>query len=649
MQKYSAEQITVIYHLPNKQQRWQTKTAIIERGRDGKEEEVTYEKLAFLVDRTSASLRACGVANKDKIILLGPNSIDWMVHCLASFKIGAVVVPVNVQSDDKTLKHIVKDSGARFIFTTDVYRNRLRKLSLTESINIMMLENDFEGRDGINDDEPEEGPATSEADTAAIFYTSGTTGMPKGVPLSHRNLCHQINYCANTTLGDSDQVVLLPLPLHHIYPFSLGFLLSLHVGATLILPHSITGPSITQAIKENSVTTIIGVPRLYSVLEQGIASRIESRSLFLKSIIKSVWWLSTIISKYTGLAAGKLLMKPIHAKLGKQLKLLACGGAAIDPELLEKLEGLGWKVLVGYGLSETSPLVSINWSGAKHSASAGHPIDGCNVRIGDIKSKLGNENEIGEVEVRGPNVFSGYHNLPEKTNASFTDDGWFKTGDLGTIKNGLLYLKGRKSTVLVTDSGENIQVEKLESVYEESPLIKGCGILKKNGKLVGVIVPDHSAGNSKHEVEQNTIKEISKIEKNLASYERMSDFIITSKSLPRTRLGKIRRKDLSKLYDRLSGIEQTDVDEAHPIEISKMSSEDQILLRNENVRRVWRLLADKYDNEELTPDTNLSLDLGIDSLAWVNLTLEISNKTGLQLSENNINKLDTVRDLLECC
>src|SRR6266404_1768620 len=251
-------------------------------------------------------------------------------------------------------------------------------------------------------------PKLGPEDHATLFYTSGTTGPPKGVPLTHRNLSVQIDAALATGLTSEDDHLLLPLPLHHVYPFVIGMLAPLTRGLTVVIPQSLTGPQIIRALHEGKVNVIIGVPRLYRALYSGIQTRLQSAGPVRGGIARQLLALSIALRRRFGVRAGKILLRPLHRQLGSQLRLLASGGAALDSELAMKLEGLGWQVAIGYGLTETSPLLTFNLPGQAPLDSVGKPIRGVELRINpktfEKEEPVGEQEGQGEVLARGTSV-----------------------------------------------------------------------------------------------------------------------------------------------------------------------------------------------------------------------------------------------------
>src|SRR5215207_276536 len=630
--------------------------ALVEFGTEGTEV-WSYGELAGKVRRLAGGLVGAGVERGEPVALFAANRMEWVVACLAVISAGGVVVPLDAQLGDEALSHTLADSGARCVFTTTEQVGRLENVDAgLRAILLDVGEDDGRSWRYLLTDEDVDLPPIEAGDGAALFYTSGTTGAAKGVPLSHANLVFQIESLLGADLVSEEDRVLLPLPLHHVYPFVMGMLTPLAAGLPVIMPQSLTGPQLVRALREGEATLMVGVPRLYGALYSGIEERVGSGGRLAATLFKGSVGLCVGLRRLTGLDAGGLVLRPLRKRFGPKLRVLASGGAALDPELAAKLEGLGWRVAVGYGLTETAPLLTLNPPDGKKLGSVGCPVSGVEIRLdpssvpeesveGDQK---GTSHKEGEILARGPNVFSGYRNRPEETGKVFRDDGWFRTGDLGYFDDdGYLYITGRASTLLVTPGGKNVQPEPVEAAYLENPSIREIGVLQKDGRLVAVIVPAMEGIRHQSDILPAIREAVEEGSKRLPSYQRISDYAISREPLEYTRLGKLRRHVLGERYERArSGDESQDKAAVGPVAPEEMSGEDRALLEDPAAMGVWELLADRYPNRRLAPETSPQLDLDIDSLGWVDLTLEIGEKTGVELDEAAIERIDTVSDLL---
>jgi long-chain acyl-CoA synthetase len=324
------------------------------------------------------------VERGDHVALLAANSREWVAACLAVISAGAVVVPLDAQIGDEALRHVLEDSGARHVFTKADQAGRLESVDAGAGLRTILLdvgEDDWRSWRCLLTDEDVDLPPVGPDDVAALFYTSGTTGAAKGVPLSHANLAFQIDTLLGADLVSEEDSVLSPLPLHHVYPFVMGMLTPLAAGLPIVLPQSLTGPQLVRALTEGEATLIVGVPRLYDALYSGIEARVGSGGRLAAILFRCYVDLCVGLRRLTGLDAGRLALRLLRKRFGPRLRVLASGGAALDPDLATKLEGLGWRVAVGYGLTETAPLLTLNPPDGNKLGSVGRPVPGVEIGI----------------------------------------------------------------------------------------------------------------------------------------------------------------------------------------------------------------------------------------------------------------------------
>lgn len=635
---------------------FEDRPAVIALQKDGRRQ-FSFEQLDTQSRRFASGLISRGITQSERVAFLCGSSPQWIVACLGTIRAGAVPVPLDVQFDDESLQHVLRDSEPTLILTDKRRMERLRNLQLEQSADIFRLDADngeeVESSDGswqqLLGDRDNDLPEASPDDPAVLFYTSGTTGPPKGVPLTHRNIATQIDVLLNAGIVDDDDRILLPLPLHHVYPFVVGMLTPLARGLPLVLPYSLTGPQMIRALNEEDVTLVIGVPRIYRALYDGIVANVESSGRIAGSVFRLALGFSSCLKRWCGLSAGKWLLRPLHRRFGPRLRTLASGGSPLDDELARRLEALGWQVAIGYGLTETSPLLTLMVPQESKIGTVGRPIANVELRIDDVEEEVdtGSKNgrTVGEIVARGPGVFGGYRNLPDKTDDAFTDDGWFRTGDLGWLEDeNFLHVVGRKGTLIVTEGGENVQPGDVEEAYSAHAAIREAGVLMRDDQLVALIVPESSeiGGDNLNDTMQRAIDEAGR---DVPSYQRLSDFRLTREALPRTRLGKIQRHKLQKRFEQ-AGEDETQ-QTAEPMSIEEMASDDRALLNDPAAQRTWNLLADKFADQRLTPDSSMRLDLDVDSLEWMQLSMAISREAGIELEEEAIGRIEAVRDLLE--
>lgn len=620
--------------------------------RESNQRTFVYSELDAAVRSVASDLIRNGVSPGDIVGVFAPASFSWIAACLAILRAGAAVLPLDLQSDPETLRHILADARPAALFVSRSHRDVLEDVRPADA-----------KRFPLEDAIPSKAERTSAAEPlpdispdgiAALFYTSGTTGPPKGVPLRHAHLAFQLNTILRSGLARPDDRILLPLPPHHVYPFVIGVLLPLALGVPLVLPHSRTGPQLVRALREGEATLLIGVPRLYDALMAGIEKRLTTgpkTKRLLDALLQGI----AGARRVTGRSPGRRLFRPLHERFGPRLRLAASGGAPLNPELGWKLEALGWPVVIGYGLTETAPLLTLKVPGDLRLETVGRPVEGVSLRIDpDARPESGGEREgdaIGEILAKGPNVFSGYRNRPEKTEEVFTSDGWFRTGDLGWLDpSGHLHVTGRLSTRIVTRGGENVQPDEIEAAVDAHPLIQESGVLQtENGELAALIAPDAAEMRRRgvEDIESAAREALADISRTLPTFQRITQSAVTRAALPRTRLGKIQRHLLADRYrDARKAGEGGEGKGSGPMSRARMPAEDRSLLTDPTAEAVWAYLAERYPDRPLTPDSVPELDLGVDSMEWMNITLDIRRRTGVELDEETVAEIGTVRELL---
>ena len=456
------------------------------------EEAWSFAKLGDVSTRLAAGLVRRGISRGDSVALIAPNSPQWIVAFWAIIGAGAVAVPLDAQSDDHDLKRMIEISACRLAFSTTADAKRLQVIAPSCGTIILDRESDpataesWRGLLGTTDTSL---PTVTPTEPATIVFTSGTTGAPKAAPLSHANLLANVLALAALRIVGPGDRALLPLPLYHVYPLTIGMITPLAMGCGIVLPAGISGPEIVAASRRGRVTVLVGVPRLYTALLDNIRRGIVARPRLVAALIKMLLRFACWAQRHGTNWPGKILLTSVRQQFAPRLRLLVSGGAAVDVEVEETLDAMGWEMLTGYGLVETSSMLSFNPPGAALPGSAGRPVPGMQVRIANPDA-----DEVGEIEVRGPSLFAGYRNDPAKTKEAFTPDGWFRTGDLGSIDRlGYLHIAARKTETIVLADGKKLFPEEFEAVYGTAPLVREIALLGQNGALVALVVPDLAA------------------------------------------------------------------------------------------------------------------------------------------------------------
>lgn len=635
---------------------WGERPAILAVAADGTVARWSHAELSRLALSLAAGLAAEGVAKGDAVAILSPNRPEWIVARLALLETGALAMPLDDLIGDAELARALAHGGARRIFTTRAYVERLRALPGGDALTLHLLdepeldESNLRGwRRLLRDGSPVKAETVSPDAPAALFYTSGTTGPPKGVPLSHRNLVANLTILHKGGFIGSDDRVLLPLPLHHSYPFLIGMLLPLAYGAAIVLPSGITGPEIATALRAGEASAMVGVPRLYESLVAGLRARVAARGALARILFRTLLAFSIAVFERFGLRIGRGLFGGLHRQLAPRLRLMACGGAHLETETERMLVGLGWLVLTGYGLVETTSISTFNPLDRPRLGSAGKPAPGVELRIAPVTDEEHSRPEgpgsegLGEVQIRGPNVFAGYRNDEAANRTAFTEDGWFRTGDLGRIDgDGYLHIAGRVKELIVLSGGKNITPENLEAHYAQVPYVQEIAVLERRGALVALVRPNlealRRAGTSR--IDQALRVALADSARTLPSFQRLSGFVLVNEPLPQTRLGKFRRHALRGLYDRAESGKREGGARRKP------TAEEQARLDSPRGRALWSWLEQRFAGHTLDLDTVLQLDLGVDSLAWVELGMELDKRFGLRPDETMLARVVTLGDLL---
>lgn len=539
---------------------FKTRTAFKLKDNEGKIYNKTYEELKNEVTELGTSLIEKGFLNK-RIAVIGKNSYKWGISYLAASIVG-IVVPIDkelhsddvinfmnvsktecILGDSKNLKQIVENmdklENKDTVFISFDEQNQDKKFIEIETElenGKKLLENGNTKFDKIkiNPDE-----------LRILLFTSGTTGKAKGVCLSQRNICSNILSTYGIVKVKRSDLFFSVLPMHHTYECSLGFLLPLYSGASICFCERLR--YISDNMLEYHPSMILCVPLLLEKMYQKIVKNMQ-KSLPEK-YTKNLKEKENIIDKLPFFLKEIVKLK-VKNTLGGRLRLFIVGAAAVNPEIADMFDKLGLNSLQGYGLTECAPLVAGNTDFYKRNDSAGLPIPNVEYKI-----KNPNEEGVGEIIVKGPNVMLGYYNMPEETE-KVLKEGWFYTGDLGKIdENGFLYITGRCKSVIVTKNGKNIYPEELESYLSESPLISEAlvlGVQKENNDETYVnaqIFPNveaiteylKGAVPTKEEIKKIISDVVSSVNKKIPNYKHIKNFIIRDKEFEKTTTQKIKR------------------------------------------------------------------------------------------------------------
>jgi len=405
-------------------------------------------------------------------------------------------------------------------------------------------------------DAPAPAAAEVKGDTvASLIFTSGTTGTPKGVMLTHKNFTSMVSKLSSLFQLYTHDKLLSVLPLHHTFEFSAGFLMPLLHGASIDYLEEIEADPLARALEDEGITGMVGVPALWQLLERKIYKNISDAGVLAEKAFDSIVDLNRSLREKLpwDVATGKLLFFPVHRKLGRRMRLLISGGSALPPDTMKTFRGLGFNLYEGYGMTESSPVLTVTRPGDKViPGSVGRPLPGIDVRIANP-----DQNGVGEVIAKGPNVMAGYFENADATAATIVD-GWLHTGDLGRIDDdGNLYIVGRKKEMILGPSGENVYPDELEELYGDSDYVKEISVVGLPGEaghetVAALIVPDYEdAGGDREHVRDAVREHVRQVSKSLPLYKRLKTFHLWDHDLPKTSTRKVKRRDVIKELQRL--------------------------------------------------------------------------------------------------
>ena len=568
----------------------------------------SYDRLWSESGQVTTLLQGRGLAKGDQVILWGPNSPQWVLILFGCLRAGVIVVPLDLRSAPDYVERVISRVSPKLAFTSRYTSRNDVDLGLPE-ITFEELESAIQGLPG---------PAPVETgpdDLAEIMFTSGTTGDPKGVMLTHRNLTANIEGISQYITCDTSSRLLSILPLSHMYEQMGGLLTVLHFGASITYPTSRQPTVLARTMRERQVTTMLLVPQGLELLMNGIEREVRRLGK------ESLWGKLMKVAERTPFPLRRRLFRRVHKQFGGKLDFIVSGGAALDPELGRKWELLGVKIVQGYGATEASPVISNHAIRERRPDSVGRPLPNVEVRI----------SEEGEILARGDNISPGYWDAPEQTAATF-QEGWYKTGDLGYFDDdGYLHIHGRMKDMIVLPSGQNVYPDDVQAVLNRHPNVTDSAVV---GLQKGSSVEVHAALILNGADDAEPI--VSWANGQLAEQQRVRGFTVwPEEDFPRTHTLKV-RKPL--LIDMLQG-------NASPVEATPSRS------TASGSQRVTRDLVDviaevaMFCASDIAPDMTLGDDLNLDSLGRVELLSAIEADLGVYLDESQIDPETTVREL----
>lgn len=516
--------------------------------------ELSFIELSRRARDFSSYILENGFQKGEKIAILSESRPEWGIAFFASIHSGAVTVPLDIKLTQSEWTSILTDAKPRILCISGefVEAARLLRSNVPSIQEVIVIEDgvqsEFSEFNKLKAKQVIPGVQRQSDETALIIYTSGTTGNPKGVMISFGNLIFQVQSFETIMNLTSNDLFLSILPLNHLLELTSGFMGVLHAGGKICYCKSLHPQEISKTMTEKKVTMMITVPLFLKVLKGSVDKQIRKQSAWKQRLFKIMFQ----IAKAAPLQPlKKVMFSQVHKQFGGRLRGFICGGAPLDVEVGSFFETIGIPVYQGYGLSETSPVITANTPEKNRMGSVGVPLKEVEVKI----TNDGKEGEEGEILTRGPHVMQGYYGREDLTKEVIDKDGWFHTGDLGKIdKDGFLFITGRIKNLIVLGGGKKIHPEEVETALSNTPLIKEICVLSKVQKdglkegteeVCAVIVPSDDLKKKMNsqvtEIEKEIKKETDRLNENLAHYKRPSRIYIHLEDLPKTATRKIKR------------------------------------------------------------------------------------------------------------
>lgn len=556
--------------------------------------------------RVAAYLQANGITKGDRVVLWAQSSPEWVAVFFGCLRTGAVVVPLDTRGSAEFVRKVVDQTLPKLAFLSSGPTEGLDGLGVPV-VKLGELETLLDGVDPA----PEPVPLAPD-DIAEVMFTSGTTGDPKGVVLTHGNIVANVEAATQAVPSRPSYRLLSLLPLSHMLEQTVGLLAPLTGGASVCYPQSRQSTVIFRAFREHRITTVVLVPQALQLFMNAMEGRVKEQGR------ERLWHILHQVAPRLPMALRRVLFAQVHRQLGGSLKFVICGGAYLDPALARKWEALGVPVLQGYGTTEASPIISCNTFKRRKLDSVGRPLPGVEVRIASD----------GEVLVRGPNITPGYWQDPHATRAAF-EDGRYKTGDLGCMdSDGFLYFKGRKKDVIVLPSGLNAYPEDIETVLKKHPdvadaVVVGLPTQGQEVQVHGVLLLKDGRGDAEAIVEQ--------VNSSLAEHQRVQDFTVWPEpDLPRTHTLKVKKHEVLEKLLQIKGGERP----------APAGGQSTCMEVSALVRLLSRMV--QRPPEQVQPSMRLGGDLGLDSLGRVELLATVETELGVYLDESQVSEAATV-------
>ncbi|MCH5290848.1 MAG: AMP-binding protein [Treponema sp.] len=525
-------------------------------GPNGSRRTLTYAEALQKIQTLAQWMAAHGLSHGDRVAVTGKNSPEWAVVYLAALFAGGIICPIDYALHEEEIVNLLNTAQPRFLFVdVEKYDWFASRQSPYDVYSLSPRQNERYAYNLSSEQTNAIVPCT-EKETAAILFTSGTTGIPKGVMLSHFNLISDAFAAQTRMILYSTDVFYALLPIHHAYTMLAVFIETISVGAEVVFGKSLAATRMLKELGEGHITMLLGVPLLFNKLCAGILKGIREKGIVVYGLMRFLMNLSYIIKKVFKVNVGKVLFRPVLKKANLlTIRVAICGGGPLAPSIFKIYNELGIDFVQGYGLTETSPIIALNPVEHFKIHSVGQYFE----QYSQMRIDNPNEDGIGEICVKGTMVMQGYFNMPEETAKVIDADGWLHTGDLGWLDNeNYLMLSGRAKNMIVTEGGKNVYPEEIEDAFQletdiEQIVVQGYIADKalRSEELQALIYPSDdmlaSVKVSREEAPSNlAVAErlsaiVGKVNKQLLPYQRISKITVLEKPLEMTTTKKVKR------------------------------------------------------------------------------------------------------------
>ena len=645
--------------------KWPDQVAVelLHQSADEPADRYTYAELRRMSDGVAQYLLASGVTRGARCIVLAANGPRWLAAFMGILGAGCIVVPLDTAFNPEQVHKLALDSGSVLAFVDEKHRATAEKAAAGIEMRIVSIEGGgqslselLSARGGPSVSIPIE---TADDETAAILYSSGTTGDPKGVMLTHANFSAELDAIYKAfTIGPEDSMLGI-LPLFHALALVITLLLPLSSGSRILFLESLNTTDLMRALPR--VNIFICVPQFFYLIHERIWKEVGARGKTTQRAFRAMLKISYYGRRF-GLNLGKVFFGKVHKLLGENMRYVGSGGSKLDPEIGREFEALGFTMLQGYGLTETTGCATYTPPGQVDIGTIGRPLPGMEVKIiasDVVESPEARTHNEGEICIRGGIVMKGYWNRPDATATVLDGEGWLHSGDLGYVDTrGNVHITGRAKDIIVTSSGKNIYPEEIEKHYLKTPYIKELCVVGMQSapgepyaeRLYGVVVPNVEVMKERRIVNMREVirYEIENLSTQLPSTKRILSYEIWQDELPRTTTRKIKRFEVERRVreNQISAASQQG-GEISPIR--KLTEEDQEWLEQADVQRAIAVVreAAKVKKDNIHPKDNLELDLGLDSMERVELVVAVERELGGHVEDGAVSEIYTVGELID--